>query len=81
MHFFKLPKSPPPQKKKKIEHLFWYYATSLRNFGKILKIGFTEKNQYLVNIDKKRVNFGICDQNGYNKSINYILILKKIIYL
>ena len=48
-------------------------ATSIWNFGKILKTGFTKKNQYLVNIDKKRAIFGICNQNEFN----YILILTR----
>ena len=52
-------------------------ATSLWSFGKILKSGFTKKNQYLVNIDKKRAIFGICNQNEFNKPINYILILTR----
>ena len=36
-----------------------------------------EKNQYLVNIDKKRTIFGICNQNEYNKPINYVLNLTR----
>ena len=35
-----------------------------------------EKNQYLVNIDKRRAIF-ICNQNEFNKPINYILILTR----
>ena len=36
-----------------------------------------EKNQYLVNIDKKRALFGICNQSEFSKPINYILILTR----
>ena len=39
-----------------------------------MKTGFTKN---LVNIDKKRAIFGICNQNEYNKPINYILILSR----
>ena len=30
-----------------------------------------------MNIDKKRAIFGICNQNEFNKPINYILILTR----
>ena len=36
-----------------------------------------EKNQYLVNIDKKRALFGICSQSEFSKPINYVLILTR----
>ena len=36
-----------------------------------------EKNQYLVNIDKKRALFGICNQSEFSKPINYFLILTR----
>ena len=38
---------------------------------------YEKKNQYLVNIDTKRVIFGICNQNEFNEPINYILILTR----
>ena len=38
---------------------------------------YEKKNQYLVNIDTKRVIFSICNQNEFNEPINYILILTR----
>ena len=59
----------------KIEHLFWYCNT-IMEFWENIENWIYEKNQYLVNIDKKRAIFGICNQNEFNKPINYILILR-----
>ena len=42
--------------------------------GKYRKLDL-RKNQYLVNIDKKRAIFGICNLSELSKPINYILIL------
>ena len=60
----------------KIEHLFWY-CNIVMEFWENIENWIYEKNQYLANIDKKRAIFGICNQNEFNKPINYILILTR----
>ena len=60
----------------KIEHLFWY-CNVVMEFWENIENWIYEKNQYLVNIDKKRALFGICNQSEFSKPINYILILTR----
>ena len=60
----------------KIEHLFWY-CNIIMEFWENIENWIYEKKQCLVNIDKKRAIFGICNQNEFNKPINYILILTR----
>ena len=47
---------------KRIEHLFWY-CNVLMKFWENIENWIYERNQYLVNTDKKRAIFGICYQS------------------
>ena len=62
---------------KTIEHLFWY-CNVVMEFWENIENWIYEKNLYLVNIDKKRALFGICNQSEFSKHINYILILTRL---
>ena len=57
----------------KLEHLFWE-CTKVMEFCKEIERWIFAKNNYLINVDRKRAIIGIVCNKSYNKLIKYMLI-------